>query len=42
MGGDGDANNDFRLTVDFMEFHATTMASKGTGFLPEAEAKKIK
>ena len=40
--GDEDASNDFRLTVDFIEFQNTTMAAKGTGFQPEAEAKKIK
>jgi hypothetical protein len=42
MGGTGDAKNDFLLTVDFGEFHRTVMAAKGTGYQPEAEAKKIK
>jgi hypothetical protein len=42
MGGDGEKNSDFLLTVDFTEFHTTTMASKGTGFLPGAEARRIK
>ena len=42
MGGDGEKNSDFRITVDFQEFHTTTMAAKGTGFQPGAEARRIK
>ena len=42
LGGDGDCNNDFLLTVDYTEFNRTVLAAKGTGFQPEQEAKRIK
>lgn len=43
MGGDGEKNQDFRLTVDFVEYHRTSMAAKGTGFENETkQPKKIK
>ena len=38
MGGDGEKNQDFRLTVDFVEYHRTSMTAKGTGF--ENKTKK--